>query len=113
MNGPAWNVGIVAAAILAAGPVRAQDFFGPDGATSYQPELDAYFRLAEGVRTQAQVQPYFVPARSWRRTSDPDLDQGTRAELSPEDVKKLEAAQRSNRASEQVTSGDRMAGSPP
>ncbi len=63
MNGPAWRIGVVAAAILAAGPAHGQGFFGPEGSPSYQPEVDAYFRLAEGVRIQAQVQPYLVPAQ--------------------------------------------------
>ncbi len=63
MNGPAWRLGVAAAALLVAGPSRAQGFFGPEGSASYQPEVDAYFRLAEGVRIQAQVQPYFLPAQ--------------------------------------------------
>ena len=59
----AWRIGLVAVAILAAGSSRADDFFGPRTATSWQPEVDAYFRLADGLRLQAQVQPYFVPAQ--------------------------------------------------
>jgi hypothetical protein len=62
MSGPpsrlAWGV----AALLAAAPAQAEDFFGPQGPTAYLPEVDAYFRLADGVRLQAQVQPYLVPS---------------------------------------------------
>jgi hypothetical protein len=50
-----------AAALLAAGPVHAQGFFGPTGSPSCQPEVDAHFRLGDGLRLQAQVQPYLVP----------------------------------------------------
>ncbi len=69
MKGPPWRTGIVAAAILAAGPAHGQGFFGPEGSASYQPEVDDYFRLAEGVRIQAQVQPTFVPAQQVSRLS--------------------------------------------
>ncbi len=61
MSGWAWRVGVVAAAIVVAAPVHAQGFFGPTGSTSYQPEIDAYFRLADRLRLQAQVQPSLVP----------------------------------------------------
>ena len=61
MIGPGFRWAVVAAAILAAGPSRGQGFFGPAGSPSYQPEVDAYFRLSDGLRLQAQVQPYFVP----------------------------------------------------
>jgi len=47
--------------MVAAGPARAQGFFGPTGSPSYQPEVDVYLRLAEGLRLQAQVQPFLVP----------------------------------------------------
>ena len=40
----------------------------PTGSTSYQPEIDAYFRLADGLRLQAQVQPYLVPAQQVSQT---------------------------------------------
>lgn len=53
-----------AAALLLAGPAGAQGFFGPRQATSFQPELDAYYSLAGGMRLQAQVNPYFTPETS-------------------------------------------------
>lgn len=56
------------AALLALGataPVRAGDFFGPQTAGSFQPELDAYVRLADGLRLQAQVQPFLVPEQGY------------------------------------------------
>jgi hypothetical protein len=58
---PPWRIAAVSLALLAADPARAQGFFGPTGSPSYQPEVDAYFRLSDGLRLQAQVQPYFVP----------------------------------------------------
>lgn len=67
--GPGWRSGLVAAAILAAGPAHAQGFFGPAGSPSYQPEVDAYLRLADGVRLQAQVQPYLVPQQQVSQVS--------------------------------------------
>ena len=63
MCGPSSRLACALAVLLAAGTVRAQDFFGPQGPTAYLPEVDAYFRLADGVRIQAQVQPYLVPAQ--------------------------------------------------
>ena len=63
MSGPSSRLAWVAAALLAAGPVHAQGFFGPQGSTSYQPEVDAYFQVGKGLRLQAQVQPYLVPAQ--------------------------------------------------
>jgi hypothetical protein len=54
---------ILCSAMAAAGPARAQEFFGPRTAMSWQPEIDAYFGLADGVRIQAQVLDYLVPAQ--------------------------------------------------
>ena len=44
------------------GEARAGGFFGPETATAWQPELDAYVQVADGVRLQAQVLTYLVPA---------------------------------------------------
>lgn len=63
MSGPSSRLACGLAVLLAAGPAHAQGFFGPKGSTSYLPEVDAYFRLADGVRIQAQVQPYLVPSQ--------------------------------------------------
>jgi hypothetical protein len=63
MSGPSSRLAWVAAVLLAAGPVHAQGFFGPQAATSYQPEVDAYCHVGKGLRLQAQVQPYLVPAQ--------------------------------------------------
>jgi hypothetical protein len=53
----------VVAALFAAMPVHAQGFFGPQESTSYQPEVDAYCHIGKGLRLEAQVQPYLVPAQ--------------------------------------------------
>jgi hypothetical protein len=66
---PIWPIALVAAAVLAGAPVRASDFFGPETSTSWQPEVDAYFRLADGLRIQAQIQPYLVPAQQVTQVS--------------------------------------------
>ncbi|MGA8890858.1 MAG: hypothetical protein WB493_04765 [Anaeromyxobacteraceae bacterium] len=44
------------------GEARAEGFFGAETATAWQPELDAYVQVADGVRIQAQVLTYLVPA---------------------------------------------------
>ena len=58
---PPWRLALALAALLVAGPAVGQGFFGPAGSPAYQPEVDAYFRLSDGMRIQAQVQPYLVP----------------------------------------------------
>lgn len=56
---------LLAALTALAGPARAQGYFGPSGPTNWQPEVDAYFRVADGVRLQAQVQPNIVPEQQF------------------------------------------------
>jgi hypothetical protein len=63
MSGSPSRLACGLAVLLAAGPVDAQGFFGSQGSTAYLPEVDAHFRLADGVRIQAQVQPYLVPSQ--------------------------------------------------
>lgn len=69
MSGSSSRLAWVAATLLAAGPVHAQGFFGPQGSTSYQPEVDAYCQVGKGLRLQAQVQPYLVPAQQVTQVS--------------------------------------------
>jgi len=52
----------VASWIATGGEARADGFFGPETATAWQPELDAYVQVADGVRLQAQVLTLVVPA---------------------------------------------------
>jgi hypothetical protein len=44
------------------GEARAAGFFGPETATAWQPELDGYVQVADGVRLQAQVLAFLVPS---------------------------------------------------
>jgi hypothetical protein len=64
MSGTPSRLAFGLVALLATAPVQAQGFFGPQGPTAWMPEVDAYFRVADGVRLQAQVQPYLVPAQN-------------------------------------------------
>jgi hypothetical protein len=61
VNGRNWRAAALLAALVAAGPARAQGFFGPRTAAAFQPEVDAYLHLADGVRIQLQVLDYLVP----------------------------------------------------
>ncbi len=63
MNAPPLRTACLVLALLAPAAARAQGFLGPEGAAAYQPEIDAYFRLGDGLRMQAQVQPYLLPAQ--------------------------------------------------
>lgn len=61
MNGRVLRRVFLLATALASTSADAQGFFGPTQPTAWQPELDAYVRLADGLRLQGQVQPYLVP----------------------------------------------------
>jgi hypothetical protein len=52
----------VASWVATGGEARADGFFGPETATAWQPELDAYVQVTDGVRLQAQVVAHLVPA---------------------------------------------------
>ena len=69
VRGSALGTLVAVLALAAAGPARGGEFFGPQTAGSFQPELDAYFRLADGLRLQAQLQPYLVPEQGYAQVT--------------------------------------------
>jgi hypothetical protein len=70
MRGLAWRrVLLFAATATLATGAQAQGFFGPVESTAVEAEVDAYYHVTKGVRLQAQVQPYFVPASQLSQTT--------------------------------------------
>ena len=70
MRGLARRLVLLFAATASLGTgTQAQGFFGPVQPTAYEAELDAYYHVTRGVRVQAQVQPYFVPASQLSQTT--------------------------------------------